>query len=191
MHTTTERIHTDIDTPLGRMTLAATPHGLAGAWFAGQRHYPPAPALGRRDDRHPTLQQAAQQLQAFLHGTRRHFDLPLDLGGGTPFQQSVWRALLAIPIGSTCSYAAIAAAVGRPAAVRAVGAAVGRNPASIVVPCHRVVGSGGALTGYAGGLPRKAQLLALEAAAVAGPGSPGPRLRRARRTFESRSTIAV
>ena len=191
MPTLTERIHTEIDTPLGRMTLAATPRGLAGAWFAGQRHFPPAHALGRRDDRHPTLQRAAQQLQAFLQGTRRAFELPLDLGSGTPFQQSVWQALLQIPVGTTCSYAAIATAIGKPAAVRAVGAAVGRNPASIVVPCHRVVGSGGALTGYAGGLPRKAHLLALEAAAVAAPGSPGAPIRPTRGTSETRSTIAA
>ncbi len=190
MHTMTERIHTEIDTPLGRMTLAATPRGLAGAWFVGQRHYPPAQALGRRDDRHPTLRLAAQQLQAFLQGTRRDFDVPLDLGAGTPFQQSVWRALLRIPVGTTCSYAAIAAAIGKPAAVRAVGAAVGRNPASIVVPCHRVVGSRGALTGYAGGLPRKAQLLALEAAAVAGSATPADEPRRAIATPESRTITA-
>ncbi len=164
MHANTDTFHTDIDTALGRMTLAATPRGLAGAWFAGQRHYPPSTALGRRDDRHPTLQMAAQQLQDFLAGTRQHFALPLDLDDGTPFQQSVWRALLQIPAGTTRSYTDIGAAIGKPAAVRAVGAAVGRNPVSIVVPCHRVVGSNGALTGYAGGLARKARLLALETA---------------------------
>lgn len=187
----TERIHAEIDTPLGRMTLAATPRGLAGAWFVDQRHYPLPDALGRRDDHHPTLQRAAQQLQAFLDGTRRHFELPLDLDAGTPFQRSVWQALLQIPVGTTCSYAAIAAAIGKPAAVRAVGAAVGRNPVSIVVPCHRVVGSQGALTGYAGGLPRKARLLALEAAAVAGPGAPDPEASRATGIPASRSTIAA
>ena len=192
MHTTsTERRHAEIATPLGRMTLAATPRGLAGAWFVGQRHYPATEALGRRDDHHPTLQRAAQQLQAFLAGTRRHFDVPLDLDAGTPFQQSVWRALLQIPVGTTCSYAAIAAAIGKPAAVRAVGAAVGRNPVSIIVPCHRVVGSQGALTGYAGGLPRKAQLLALEAAAVAGAAAPDPERRRAIGPAARRSPIAA
>lgn len=167
MHAPTERTHSEIDTPLGRATLAATPRGLAGVWFVGQRHYPQPMALGLCDDRHPTLQLAAQQLQAFLAGTRRQFELPLDLDAGTPFQQSVWQALLQIPIGTTCSYADVGAAIGKPTAVRAVGAAVGRNPLCIVVPCHRVVGSNGALTGYAGGLARKAQLLALEAAAVA------------------------
>ena len=90
--------------------------------------------------------------------------LPLDLRGGTAFQQAVWRALLAIPRGQTLSYGALAQRIGKPAAVRAVGAAVGRNPASIVVPCHRVLGQGGALTGYAGGLARKTALLRLEGA---------------------------
>ena len=96
--------------------------------------------------------------------TRQAFDLPLDLSGGTPFQQAVWRALLAIPSGATTSYGALARALGSPTAVRAVGAAVGRNPISIVVPCHRVLGAGGALTGYAGGLARKQALLRLEGA---------------------------
>ena len=178
MQTNTDRHHTGIDTPLGRMTLAATSNGLAGAWFVGQRHYPPPAALGQRDDRNPILQQAAQQLQEFLAGTRRHFELPLDLAVGTTFQQSVWRVLQGIPIGTTCSYRDVGVTLGKPAAVRAVGAAVGRNPLSVIVPCHRVVGSGGALTGYAGGLPRKARLLALEAAADPGavsPAAPEPR----------------
>lgn len=169
MSTHTDRVHTEIDTTFGRMTLMTTPHGLAGAWFVGQRHYPAAALLGRREDQHAPLHAAARQLQAFLAGTRGRFDLPLDLSAGTPFQQSVWQALLRIPIGTTCSYADIGKVIGKPSAVRAVGAAVGRNPVSIIVPCHRVVGSNGALTGYAGGLPRKAQLLALEAAAATQP----------------------
>lgn len=188
MYTSSDRIHTEIETTLGRMTLAATPHGLAGVWFIGQRHYPPPATLGRREDRDPSLQMAAQQLQDFLAGTRRHFDLPLDLDGGTPFQRSVWRALLQIPIGATCSYAAIADAIGKPKAVRAVGAAVGRNPVSIVVPCHRVVGSDGTLTGYAGGLPRKAQLLTLEATAAA---ASRPRDRQARDTIQPRKSRTI
>ena len=110
------------------------------------------------------LRAAARQLAQYLAGTRQAFDLPLDLSGGTPFQQAVWRALLAIPSGATTSYGALARALGSPTAVRAVGAAVGRNPISIVVPCHRVLGAGGALTGYAGGLARKQALLRLEGA---------------------------
>jgi methylated-DNA-[protein]-cysteine S-methyltransferase len=121
------------------------------------------------------LQQAAQQLGAYFQSvpgkaphTTPHFDLPLDWSAGTAFQQSVWRALLEIPAGSTCSYAQVAQAIGKQpsTAGRAVGAAIGRNPLSIVVPCHRVVGSGGALTGYAGGLSRKTALLVLEGASI-------------------------
>lgn len=159
----TDRVWTEITTGLGIVTLAATPRGLSGLWFLGQRHYPQGP-LGRRDDQHPEMLRAQQQLQEYLAGTRRVFTLPLDLNGGTPFQQLVWQALLQIPIGTTRSYGAISAQLGRPTAARAVGSAVGRNPLSIVVPCHRVVGTDGNLTGYAGGLSRKAQLLAREAA---------------------------
>lgn len=155
-----------IDSSLGVITLAATHHGLAGAWFAGQRHHPDT-AAWPRDSRHPVLCEAARQLQQFLAGERRQFDLTLDLGGGTAFQQSVWRALLQIAPGSTCSYGAIGARIGRSNANRAVGAAVGRNPISVIVPCHRVVGADGSLTGYAGGLARKAALLALESQPVA------------------------
>ena len=110
------------------------------------------------------LRKAAEQLRQYLRGERQHFDLPLDLGGGTPFQQAVWKALLRIPTGHTTSYGALGRQIGKPAAVRAVGAAVGRNPLSVVVPCHRVLGQDGSLTGYAGGLDRKATLLHLEGA---------------------------
>jgi len=108
---------------------------------------------------------AAAQLEDYFAGRRAHFDLPLDLSRGTHFQQLVWRALLRIPRGVTTSYAALGAAIGRPAAARAVGAAVGRNPVSVIVPCHRVLGSNGSLTGYAGGIERKRRLLALEGCA--------------------------
>lgn len=151
-----------IATPLGAMTLAATPAGLAGAWFDGQAHHP-GPLAAAVDASHPWLQAAAAQLSAYFADGLRRFTLPLD-AAGTPFQQAVWRALGAIPAGATTDYGAIAAALGRPQAARAVGAAVGRNPLSIVVPCHRVLGRDGALTGYAGGLPRKRALLALESA---------------------------
>lgn len=151
------------DSPLGRMLLAATDRGLAGVWFEGQRHGPDATGW-REDASHPVLVQAVAQLQAYFAGERERFELPLDLQGGTPFQQSVWQALLAIPAGGTTSYAELGRRLGRPLAARAVGAAVGRNPVSIVVPCHRVLGTGGALTGYAGGLERKTALLRLEGA---------------------------
>ncbi len=180
MPTTTDRVHTEIDTSLGRMTLAATPRGLAGAWFAGQRHHPPPAALGRRDDRNPALCEARASCTNFWPAAGAAFDLPLDLDAGTPFQQSVWRALQGIAIGTTRSYQQLGAAIGKPAAARAVGAAVGRNPVGIIVPCHRVIGASGALTGYAGGLSRKAHLLALEqatTAAAAAPPDPEPRRR--------------
>ncbi len=150
-----------IDTPLGPMVLAASPQGLNGAWFDGQRHQPD-PTPWPQALHHPVLREAQQQLLAYFAGRRRHFALPLDLSGGSAFQQAVWQALLGIGPGATTSYGALAAALGSPRAVRALGAAVGRNPVSVIVPCHRVVGSGGALTGYAGGLPRKEALLRLE-----------------------------
>lgn len=149
-----------IHTPLGELTLAATTRGLALAWFDRQAHRSDevdAPT----DASHPLLQQARSQFAEYFAGTRRAFDLALD-PQGTPFQQRVWRSLLRIPAGMLTSYGAIARELGVPDAARAVGAAVGRNPIGIVVPCHRVVGAGGALTGYAAGLPRKEFLLRLE-----------------------------
>ena len=155
--------------PLGDMILAATDAGLAGLWFDGQRHLPDTSPWPDAPAHHPVLQQAVLQLDAYFRGERTSFDLPLDLQGGTPFLQSVWQALLAIPCGQTTSYGTLGQRIGKPTAVRAVGAAVGRNPVSIVVPCHRVVGSEGSLTGYAGGLPRKQALLTLEGALATRP----------------------
>lgn len=151
-----------IGTPLGQVLLAASPLGLCGLWFSGQRHLPAQLADWPQAPSHPLLQRAGAQLTDYLAGRRNAFDMPLDLSGGTAFQQAVWHALLGIAHGRTCSYGALAQAISQPAAVRAVGAAVGRNPLSVVVPCHRVLGAGGALTGYAGGLERKAALLRLE-----------------------------
>jgi methylated-DNA-[protein]-cysteine S-methyltransferase len=149
-----------VATPLGPLLLVRTRAGLAGAWFAGQRHHPPAYEAPLRPD-DALLAQAAAELDRYFEGDGATFDVALDLVG-SDFQRAVWRALLAIPRGRTRSYADIARSVGAPAAVRAVGAAVGRNPLSILVPCHRVLGSDGTLTGYAGGLDRKAALLRLE-----------------------------
>ena len=154
---------THFDSPLGRMLLAATDRGLAGVWFEGQRHGPDTTGW-REDGGHPVLVEAIAQLRAYFAGERTTFDLPLDLQAGTPFQQSVWNALLAIPTGGTTSYAALARGLGRASAARAIGAAAGRNPLSIVVPCHGVPGTGGAPPGYAGGLERKTALLRLEGA---------------------------
>ena len=144
------------ETPLGPLTLHAGPRGLAGIVFPG-RGGPLDEAA--RDAR--ALAAAAGQLDEYFAGERSGFDLPLDLGG-TPFQRRVWAALLEIPYGSTVTYTELAQAVGRPDIVRAVAAAVGRTPVPIVVPCHRVVGARGALTGYGGGLHRKQALLDLE-----------------------------
>ncbi len=154
---------TRYDSPLGTMIVAATGRGLAGVWFEGQRHLPDT-SRWPHQPRQPVLRMAVAQLAEYFAGQRTAFDLPLDLQGGTVFQQSVWQALLAIPRGATTSYASLSRRIGQPAAVRAVGAAVGRNPLSIVVPCHRVVGADGSLTGYAGGLERKSALLQLEGA---------------------------
>jgi methylated-DNA-[protein]-cysteine S-methyltransferase len=157
------RVCATYDSPMGTMLLAASDRGLAGVWFVGQRHGPDSSGW-RADPEHPVLRQAIAQLTAYFAGERVDFDLPLDLQAGTPFQQSVWDALRSIPRGGTTSYADLARRLGRPQAARAIGAAVGRNPVSIVVPCHRVLGTGGALTGYAGGLERKTALLQLEGA---------------------------
>jgi methylated-DNA-[protein]-cysteine S-methyltransferase len=158
------RVCTTLDSPLGPLLLAASAWGLAGVWFQDQRHRPleATVASWAEDPRHPVLQAAAAQLQHYFRGDAPSFDLPLDLSAGTPFQQAVWHTLRAIPAARTHSYTEIAQRIGRPAAVRAVGTAIGRNPLSIVVPCHRVLGASGALTGYAGGLDRKAALLRLE-----------------------------
>ena len=158
-----QRVCATYDSPMGTMLLAASDRGLAGVWFVGQRHGPDSSGW-RADPEHPVLRQAIAQLQAYFAGERQEFDLPLDLQAGTPFQQSVWDALRRIPRGGTTSYAELARRLGRPQAARAIGAAVGRNPVSVVVPCHRVLGTGGALTGYAGGLERKTALLQLEGA---------------------------
>lgn len=161
-----------IDSPLGPLLLAASESGLAGVWFDDQQHRPAdaTVAAWHENPNHPRLQQAARQLGAyFTSAPAQPFTLVLDLSAGTAFQQAVWRALLEIPAGETRSYAQVAHALGRPTAVRAVGAAIGRNPLAIVVPCHRVLGSGGALTGYAGGLARKTSLLAGEGVRVPAP----------------------
>ena len=152
---------TTLVTPLGPLLLAASSSGLRGAWFEGQRHFAGRDAAWVEDARDPTLRVAREQLTRYFDASSRTFDLPLD-PVGTPFQRTVWRAISAVPYGETISYATLAGAAGAPGAARAAGAATGRNPLGIIVPCHRIVGSQGALTGYAGGLDRKRALLALE-----------------------------
>jgi methylated-DNA-[protein]-cysteine S-methyltransferase len=149
-------------TPLGMVTLAATDDGLAGLWFDDQKHHP-GPLNAPVNAGHPHIAQAMDELGRYFAGKGTHaFTTPL-APRGTPFQREVWRALLRIAPGHTRSYGELALSLQIPGAARAVGAAVGRNPISILVPCHRVLGSDGSLTGYAGGLPRKQALLGLEA----------------------------
>ncbi len=151
------------DSPLGPLMLAATARGLAGLWFDGQAHHP-GPLDAAQDPHQAFIAQASEELARYWRdGAAARFRVPLD-PQGTPFQQAVWRTLREIPAGATSTYAAVAARSGRPQAVRAAGAAIGRNPLSIIVPCHRVLGRDGSLTGYAGGLPRKQALLRLEGA---------------------------
>ncbi|WP_010524045.1 methylated-DNA--[protein]-cysteine S-methyltransferase [Nesterenkonia sp. F] len=159
----TDTTHTLIDSPLGPLTLVTDGTALTGLHLAEHRHTSPelwGPAVSR-EQAPAIITEAAGQLDAYFAGERRSFDLPL-APSGTAFQQAVWSRLREIPHGETVSYGAIAAALDRPGASRAVGLAVGRNPLSIIVPCHRVVGADGSLTGYGGGVERKQRLLALE-----------------------------
>jgi methylated-DNA-[protein]-cysteine S-methyltransferase len=159
-----------VSSPLGKIWLAASDAGLSGLWFDGQKHLPDfsdATRFTRGEHRH--MKSAIDQLQRYFassDGKALEFqfgpELTIDLSQGTAFQQSVWQALLRIPMGHTTSYGALAKSLGKPDAVRAVGSAVGRNPVSILVPCHRVLGSDGSLTGYAGGVDRKTRLLQME-----------------------------
>lgn len=148
--------------PLGPMILAAQAGFLRGVWFEGQKHF-----AGVADDwiespADPVLAATLAQLQAYFAQRRSDFDLPL-APHGTPFQRQVWQTLLDIPFATRISYGEVAARMGAGRGVRAVAAAIGRNPISLIIPCHRVVAASGSLTGYAGGLERKAQLLELEA----------------------------
>ena len=153
------RTHTTTPSPIGPLTLVAEGGELCGVFMAEHRRGPDAAALGVRDA--AGFEDAEGQLAEYFAGRRRAFDLPLR-PRGTAFQQRVWRALEEIPYGETRTYAGLAAALGDPLLVRAVGAANALNPLSVVVPCHRVVGADGSLTGFAGGLARKRFLLDLE-----------------------------
>ena len=147
--------------PVGNLTLVASPKGITAIlWEKEKANRVPLEQM-YEDTEHPVLKQTAQQLQEYFEGERKSFSLPLDFRG-TDFQKKVWEALLTIPYGETRSYAQIAEQVGSSKAVRAVGAANGKNPISIIAPCHRVIGSNGELTGFAGGLAAKTLLLALE-----------------------------
>jgi methylated-DNA-[protein]-cysteine S-methyltransferase len=153
------RTHTVMDSPVGPLTLVAHDGVLCGLYMAEQRHRPAEEIFGPRDDR--LTHAAIDQLTAYFAGELKDFDLPLALHG-TEFQRRVWTELNTIPYGETTTYGELAQRLGSPSAARAVGLANGKNPISIIVPCHRVVGSTGNLTGYGGGLPRKRYLLAFE-----------------------------
>jgi methylated-DNA-[protein]-cysteine S-methyltransferase len=157
-------VYAECKSAQGSLYLAATQLGLAGIWFTDQRHLPDVSSWQRHNDveQHRILTATHKQLQAYFEGQLQQFDLPLDLSAGTAFQQTVWQALLKIPFGQTTSYGALSSSIGKPLAVRAVGTAIGRNPIGIIVPCHRVLGADGSLTGYAGGLHRKEAFLRLE-----------------------------
>jgi methylated-DNA-[protein]-cysteine S-methyltransferase len=150
-----------ITTPLGPMLLAANDDGLAGLWFTRQRNHPDQSSW-QSVTMQRWLDQAEAEVQAYFCGERRHFETPRCALWGTPFQRSVWDALATIPWGATTTYGMLATQLHKPLASRAVGAAVGRNPWSIIVPCHRVLGCDRSLTGYAGGLERKLDLLRRE-----------------------------
>ena len=147
--------------PLGEILLVADGSALAGVYFTGQKYFPTIEPEWREDSDLTVLRKTRRQLDEYFAGERTAFDLPR-AAPGTAFQQAVWRAIAAIPCGATATYTQIATSAGHAGSVRAAGAATGRNPWSIVVPCHRVVGADGSLTGYAGGLDRKRALLKLE-----------------------------
>ncbi|KUL50889.1 MULTISPECIES: methylated-DNA--[protein]-cysteine S-methyltransferase [unclassified Streptomyces] len=154
-----ERVHTLMDSPYGELTLVATDGVLSGLYMTDQRHRPAQETFGDRDE--SPFGEAISQMEAYFAEELTEFDLELRLDG-TPFQRRVWDELLRIPYGETRTYGELAELLGRPGASRAVGLANGKNPISVIVPCHRVVGANGSLTGYGGGLDRKQRLLAFE-----------------------------
>ena len=154
------------DSPQGQMLLVANDEGLCGAYFRGQKYYPSVESPLRRDAGHAILRQAKRELAEYFAGRRKRFELAL-APEGTPFQRAVWRAISGVGFGQTISYGELAQRAGCAGSARAAGAATGRNPIGVIVPCHRIVGSNGSLTGYAGGLALKRALLALESASAA------------------------
>ena len=164
---------TTFESPLGPMLATAERDALTGLYFIDQRYYPQRSEGWCENAEAQPFAALREQLTGYFAGERRTFELPLDPDGGrgTPFQRSVWDAIYAVPLGSTITYSALAIACGHKPAVRAAGAATGRNPISVIIPCHRIVGSDGSLTGYAGGLERKRTLLAFELAAASENGS--------------------
>ncbi len=161
MKATRNYYYKTMPTVVGKLKLVANDKGLAAILWEKDKpkRVPLGPLL--KHDEHPVLAQAEREVGEYLAGKRKKFTVPLATCG-TDFQAKVWQALKTIPFGETCSYGHVARQIGKPKAVRAVGAAIGRNPISIIVPCHRVIGASGKLTGFAGGLKTKERLLALE-----------------------------
>jgi methylated-DNA-[protein]-cysteine S-methyltransferase len=155
------RYYDTFKSPQGEMLLVATDDGVAGIYFAGQKYFPKKGKEWRRDPKHAPLRQAKRELKEYFAGRRKRFEVALD-PGGTPFQRSVWKAISKVGFGETATYSELARRAGHAGSARAAGAATGRNPLSVIVPCHRIMGADGSLTGYAGGLQRKRALLALE-----------------------------
>lgn len=156
------RFHDFYESPHGRMLVTANEAGVTGVHFDGQKYFPCDDPESRHAKRNPLVLQAIRELGEYFDGTRKRFEVAL-APAGTPFQLAVWRAIATVPYGETISYGELARRAGVPGHARAAGAATGRNPIGIIVPCHRIVGANGSLTGYAGGLGRKRALLALEA----------------------------
>ena len=155
------RYYDHFDSPHGQMLLTATDAGMAGVYFDRQKHHPKHDGDWKHDPQNAHLKRAKRQLAEYFAGKRKEFDLALD-PRGTSFQKAVWKAISGVPYGATISYGELARRSGFPESARAAGAATGRNPIGIIVPCHRIVGADGSLTGYAGGLAKKRALLALE-----------------------------
>ena len=155
------RYYDTIKSPQGEMLLVATEEGLSGIYFAGQKYFPRREKEWRREPNHAPLKKAKRELGEYFAGRRKRFSIALD-PDGTAFQRSIWRAISKVGFGETTTYSELARRAGHPGSARAAGAATGRNPLSVVVPCHRILGADGSLTGYAGGLNRKRALLALE-----------------------------
>jgi len=155
------RYYDSYESPNGRMLLVATEDGVSGVFFNGQKYFPEKEKEWRRNPEHAPLMQAKRELKEYFAGKRKRFDVAL-APDGTPFQRAVWKAISTVGFGKTISYGELARRAGHPGSARAAGAATGRNPLGIIVPCHRIMGANGSLTGYAGGLDRKRALLALE-----------------------------
>ena len=155
------RYYDYFDSPQGRMLLVASDAGLSGVYFARQKYFPKKEKAWSRSARHALLQQTKRELKEYFAGRRKRFKVKLD-PEGTAFQRKIWRAISSVSFGKTLTYSEIARRAGHAGSARAAGAATGRNPISVIVPCHRIMGADGSLTGYAGGLARKRALLELE-----------------------------